>query len=289
MDDELHAVYRFLFPARTPVRTPGHTYPDAMIAWIELFRVGRHLSMRAAMQRRHWPLWMRHRPSPSYSQFKRRVATDAVQQLIQRVGDHFAACCPRTGDKAVDGKPLTVGGFSKDPDATRGHVPGGWARGYRLHAVIDAAGPIESWQITALHAGEATVAREVLRRLDLREATVRADANFDSNALYQQVATQGGRMVTPRRKPHTGLGHGRHHPDRLRAIAELEQTPGGKAAHDRHRVRIEQVFGRLSLLATGLWSLPPSVRRLSRVTRYVRSKITLYHAHLALKYTTTET
>ena len=285
MDDEFRAVYRILFPARTPVRTAGCTYPDALIALIELYRVGRHLSMRAGMRRRRWPLWMRRLRTPSYSQFKRRVATDAVQQLIQRVGDHFASRCPRTNDKTIDGKPLAVGGFSKDPDATRGHVPGGWARGYRLHAAVDAAGPIESWAITPLHTGEATVARGVLRPLDLANATVRADANFDSNALYEQVAAQGGRLIAPRRRAHTGLGHCPQHPDRLRAITELEQTPGGQAAHDRHRVRIEQVFGRLTLLATGLWALPPSVRRLSRVTRYVRAKITLYHAHLALNPT----
>lgn len=283
MDDELRAVYRLLFPPRVPVATAGCTFPDAVIALIELFRVGRHLSMAAAMQRKRWPLWMRHLKTPGYSQVNRRVKTHAVQQLIQRVGQHFAKQSPHTHDKAIDGKPLTVGGFSKDPDAKRGYVPGGWARGYRLHALVDAGGVIEAWDITALNAGEATVAHDTLiPQADLDGATVRADANFDSNRLYHLVAQRGGRFVACRRKPHTGLGHHPQHPDRLRAIAELEQTPTGKAEHTRHRIRIEQIFGRLTQLATGLWALPPSVRRLHRVRRYVRAKITLYHVHLAL-------
>lgn len=282
MDDELRAVYRFLFPPRTPVNTPGCTFPDAVIVLIELFRVGRHLSMAAAMQRRRWPLWMRHLAAPGYSQFKRRVKTATVQQRIRDLGEHFARQCPRVGDKAVDGKALTVGGFSKDPDARRGYVPGGWARGYRLHALIDAGGVIQAWDLTTLNAGEATVARGLITQTDLAGTTLRADANYDSNAIYRQVADRGGRFIANRRKPGTGLGHHPQHPDRLRAITELEQTPGGKAQHTRHRIRIEQVFGRLTQLATGLWALPPSVRRLERVRRYVRAKLALYHVYLAL-------
>lgn len=282
MDDELNAVYRFLFPIGALIRTAGYRYPDALIAWIELFRVNRNLSMRAGMDRRRWPIWMRGRDGPSYAQFKRRVKTASVQTLVASVGEHFAAELPRTHDKAIDGKPLTVGGFSKDPDAKRGHVPDGFARGYRLHALVDAGGAIESWAVTPLNQGEATVARGVLANASLAQTTIRADANYDSNHLYAQVATQGGCFIAPRRKPGTGLGHHPQHADRLRAIAELEGDAQATRSHRRHRNRVEQVFGRLSTFPAGLWALPTSVRRLPRVTRYVNAKIALYHAHLAM-------
>ena len=113
--------------------------------------------------------------------------------------------------------------------------------------------------------------------------TLRGDANYDAHALYAAVADRGGRLVTPRRKPGTGLGHHRQHPDRLRAIVELEQVAGGGQAHRRHRCRIEQCFGHLTNLPFGLSPLPNWVRRLKRVKRWVTVKITLYHLYLSLR------
>ena len=113
---------------------------------------------------------------------------------------------------------------------------------------------------------------------DLADAIVRSDSNYDSHALYQTTADQGGRLIAPRKEPGTGLGHHPQHPDRLRAIAELEQPADGRCNHERHRIRVEQVFGQLTT-ARGLWGLPPSVRRLRRVQRWVAAKIAPYHLH----------
>lgn len=41
----------------------------------------------------------------------------------------------------VDGKPLTIGSHSKDPDAAWGPVGKSYAKGYKLHAVYGLALP----------------------------------------------------------------------------------------------------------------------------------------------------
>jgi hypothetical protein len=280
-DRLLRTVYHFLFDPSDGRRPSRCRYSDAIIVLIQFFRVMHHLSERQAMDRSRWPLWTRRLPFPSRSQFNRRVKWPQTQALISEVNDHFRERLPRGLDKSMDGKPLVVGGYSKDADAKRGHVPGGWARGYKVHAMVDAGGAIDVYEVTSLNAGEATVARSLLPRADLRGACVRADANYDSVALYALAETQGGRLIAPRRKTGTGLGHHPQHPHRLDALAELEQRPGGRRVHNRHRLRIEQIFGHLTNVTFGLWALPPSVRRLPRVRRWVTSTIALYHVYVS--------
>jgi hypothetical protein len=284
MDDELlGALYRYLFAQDNWRSTAFHIYSDALIALIELFRVGRQLSQRQALNRRHWPLWTRRLKFPSYSQFRRRATGAAVQQMLQELSTRFREQLPRSQEKVCDGKPLLVGGYSKDPDAHTGKAPGGWAKGYKLHAIIDAAGPVETWMVTALHVGEGGIARQMVGRTPLQQVLLRADANYDSVELYYVVAEAGGRLVAPRRKPGTGLGHWPQHEHRLQAIAELEGSPEAIKVFERHRIRVEQVFGHLHNTPFGIWGLPSHVRRLRRVERWIRAKLVLYHLYLLLQ------
>ena len=126
------------------------------------------------------------------------------------------------------------------------------------------------------------MARALVARLDLTGAAVRCDSNDDSNRLYAGVAARGGRLVAPRKKPHTSPGHHARHPDRLRAIRRLERCDQAYEAHERHRIAVEQAFARLTNLPLGLAPLPNFVRRLPRVRRWVAAKITLYHAYRSL-------
>jgi hypothetical protein len=127
------------------------------------------------------------------------------------------------------------------------------------------------------------VAKKMVTRANLRGAILRGDANYDCNALYDDVAAAGGRLIAPRRKPDTGIGHRRHHPDRLRAIIDFERSADGGRAQKRHRLRIEQAFGHLTNLPFGLSPLPNCVRRLARVERWIAAKIILYHLYLIRK------
>jgi hypothetical protein len=288
MDDErLREVYHFLRNEPGLWRTPRCVHSDAMIVLILFFGVLHQLSESQALSRRRWPVWARKLRFPSRSQFNRRARRASVQQAIGRINEAFRSELPRTQEKVCDGKPLIVGGFSKDPDAARGHVPDGFARGYKLHAIVDAGGAVENWRVTPLNTGEATVTREMVEHspTPLHGACLRGDSSYDSVSLYTAVHHAGGRLVTPRRKPGTGLGHHPQHPDRLRAIEELERNAEAARHHRRQRIRIEQVFGRLTMSPLGLWGLPPHVRRLDRVRRWVSVKLALYHIHLTLART----
>lgn len=285
MDGELlRQLYRELFHANSLTRPHRCAYTDNLIVFIYFVGVLADRSMLWAFNKRNWPLWARHLSRPSYSQLMRRLRTDAIQAGISALNAKFRARLPRTNEKTLDGKPLTVGSYSRDPDATTGRLSStNWGRGYKLHSIMDSSAAVDAFTITGLHAGEATVARELVAALDLKGALVRADANYDSNPLYAAIAQAGGRLVAPRRKPGRGLGHHRQHPHRLRAIVDLEGDPAALRTHARHRIRAEQTFGHLTNLPFGLAPLPNSVRRQHRVLNWVSAKIALYHLHLWLK------
>jgi hypothetical protein len=288
MDGELlRWLYHRLLHDPTLARTPGCTYGDGVVLLAHFYAVLNNASLRWASAPPHWPPWCRATVRlPSYSQLNKRLKTASAARAMSALEAELRDGLPRTAAKVADGMPLVIGGFSHDPDARRGRVPDGWANGYKLHVLADgAAGAIDAHALTPLDAGEATVLRRDLvlpRRVDLRGCTLRADANYDSNPCYAAAADAGGRLVAPRRKPRRGLGHHAQHPDRLRAIDELERTCGGRAAHRRARNRVEQCFAQLTNLPFGLFALPNFVRRLPRVRRWVAAKIMLYHLHKVL-------
>ncbi len=277
-------VYHRLFPSPASLVPRRCLYSDAVVALIHFFAALTNHSLRWAHDKANWPLWARRLRFPSYSRLCRRVKSPSVRQLVESMACRARDELPDSSEKALDGKPLAVGGYTKDPDARRGKVPAGWAKGYKLHALVDACGAVDAWALTPLDAGEATVARDLLDDAGPRLAwvTVRGDAAYDSNALYARAADAGALFVAPRCKPGTGLGHHRQHPDRLRAIGRLEGTAGPLREHRRHRNRIEQAFAHLTNVPFGLWALPNHVRRLERVKRWVWAKLTLYHLYLVL-------
>lgn len=286
--DLLRKLYHVLFHHSKLTAARRFTYSDAIIVWIHFLAVTHDRSHRWAHSKRNWPLWSRRLAHPSYSQLMRRLKTPSLRAHIDSLNRHFRSLLPNTPDKAVDGKPMAVGAYSKDPDAKRGRLSNdAWARGYKLHAIADIKGAIDAFAVTGLNAGESTVARSLVAKLDLRGVTLRADANYDAGALYTAVADAGGQLVAPRRKPGRGLGHRKHHPHRLQAIAEFEQHPSRGLQHKRDRLRIEQAFGHLTNLPFGLAPLPNWVRRQARVERWVAAKIVLYHIHLAQQETAT--
>lgn len=291
MDGELlRWLYHRLLHDPTLARTPGCTYGDGVVLLAHFYAALNDGSLLWASDRRHWPAWCQAALRlPSYSQLNKRLKTASAARAVALIDAELRDRLPRGTAKVADGKPLVVGGFSHDPDARRGKVPNGWANGYKLHVVADAAcGAVDAHAVTPLDAGEATVLRRDLvpRVGDLRGGcTLLGDANYDSNPCYHAVADAGGRMVAPRRKPGRGLGHHPQHPDRLRAIEELERTPGGAAAHRRVRNRVEQCLAHVTNLPFGLFALPNFVRRLHRVRLWVATKIALYHLHKVLSLT----
>src|SRR5688572_827449 len=296
MDGQLVVeLYHELSPA-TGRRPRRGVHSDQLVVFLFLLACVMGRSTRFVLQRRNLPVWLRAvlpDPLPSTSCMSRRLRTTRAAALIATLDQRFRTRLPRHDDddvvKVLDGKPLTVSAVSRDPDVTRGKVRDGWALGYKVHVLIDAATrAVDLFEVTTLSAGESTVAQSMLRQASepvVRDALVLADANYDSNDLYTLVDDLGGRLRAPRRKPGTGLGHATHqHPHRLQAIEHLEGDPERRRLCCRHRMVVEQTLGHLTNLPCGLSPLPNFVRRLHRVRLWVSVKVLLYHAYLTLTY-----
>lgn len=116
---------------------------------------------------------------------------------------------------------------------------------------------------------------------------VLADANYDSNALYDLAAEHQHQLLAPRGKPYAGLGHRRHRPHRRhrrRAIERLEQPAltinrFGTELYKR-RTDIERHFAHATSFSGGLFTLPPWVRRIWRVRSWVAMKLLINAARI---------
>lgn len=275
--------HRFFYDPKL-AHTQGCTYCDALILFIWFAGASDNISPRQGCRKGNWPITYRRLKFPSYSQFIKRLNQPAFQDLLHAFNAELKDLLPRSDEKVADGKPLVIGGYSKDPDADEGHIPDGWATGYKLHVIADSLGVIEQFDVTSLSGGEPTVLRTLLPAMELRGTVLRTDSNYDSNAAYADVAARGGRLIAPRKKPHTSLGHHPQHADRLAAIELLEGARENLKQHKLLRNRVEQIFAQITGMPLGaLAHLPNFVRRHKRVHRWVTTKIILYHLNLVAK------
>jgi hypothetical protein len=171
----------------------------------------------------------------------------------------------------LDGKPLPVGGYSKDPDARWGRATGGFAKGYKLHAVWSTRCLPEAWEVTALNESEKGVARRLIAQLH-DGGYLLGDGEYDASYLYDKAFVQGYQLVAPYRKA-KNPGCGKHYqsPHRRRSI-ELLQRAFGKGLY-KVRMQIERSFGNATSFGGGLGPLPAWVRGLPRVRTWVWAKL----------------
>ena len=277
--------------ASLPRPTRRFDYPDAQIVGMYLWAVAHDRPMCWACDAAHYtPSW-RPRQLPSVSQFHRRVRTDRVRQILQRVHDAAGGALVPTAITSLDGKSLPVGPVSKDPDARVGYAARGrLARGYKLHAIVTEDRRIPCWTVRPMNEHEMPVARRMLRALSGGwfgpRSVALADGNYDSHDLHKDVDALGGHLVTNLRGKGT-------HPVTLRQMgaARRELLRLDRTARPlvrmvaRHRNDAEVTFSSLTSYGGGLGPLPAFVRRLPRVTRWVGAKIILYHTRLRLRTT----
>ncbi len=255
----------------------GHVYSVSWIVGVYLWAVIHDRPVSWACRPENWPSSWQVR-LPSQSTASRRLRTAAAVELIERLRKRCWQGPHPPEVSFLDGKPLPVGGFSKDPDATRGHGVGGPARGYKLHAVwtIDA---LVACEIQPLNVSEQTVARRLLPQVG--GGCVLADGNYDSNPLHEIAARSGVTLIAPQRRAGRALGHRRHSIGRLQSI-ELLTTADGQALF-KQRTYIEQRFAQLTNFCGGLGPLPNWVRRLPRVTLWVNAKLCIQAARNHLR------
>jgi hypothetical protein len=175
----------------------------------------------------------------------------------------------------LDGKPLPIGGYTKDHDAGYGRGAGLMAKGYKLHAVWSRRALPEAWEVTSLKVSEKAVTPGLLRQLS-HGGYLLADGNYDSSALFDAAWAAGYQLVVPIDDPNAGRGHHYQSPQRLRGIELLRTGPeksGFGAALYQARTAIERSFGNATVFAGGLGPLPAWVRRLRRVRIWVWAKL----------------
>src|SRR5688500_17499501 len=286
MDGELlRWLYHRLLHDPTLARTPGCTYGDGVVLLAHFYAASNNGSLLWASDPAHWPAWCRAAVTlPSYSQLNKRLKTASVTGALASIDAELTRPAPA---RAREGRRRQTARRRRLlPRSRRRPRQGSRRVGVRVQVARDRRRGRRGDRRPRTHAagrrrGDGPAPRPGPPRR-LRGCTLRDDANYDSNPCYGAVADAGGRMVASRRKPGSGLGHHPQHPDRLRAIEELERTAGGSAAHRRVRNRVEQCLAHLTNLPFGLFALPNFVRRLPRVRLWVATKIMLYHLHKVL-------
>jgi hypothetical protein len=272
-------------------------YPDWLVVAMYLWAVWHDRTLSWACDRAHYGGLFRPRgPLPSVSQFTRRVKSDDCRRVLQRVHDALAQRGLPVDEGYLDGKALLVSPVSKDRQATRGRVSGGFAKGYKLHAFVNEHRRVVVWSVTGLHEDEKTVALHLLLpQLPPMApgALVLKDSNYDSAPLHKAAAEVApeARLVGPV-KGQQRVGPEGHLPVTLRQmgprrrelLAAWQRCPGLVRHALRARDTIERTFGVLVCTAGGLGTaLPPWVRTLDRVRRWVGAKLILYNARLAVQ------
>src|SRR6516165_2232706 len=163
-----------------------------------------------ACQRRNWPVYLRQRPVPSPATMSRRLRTESVIALLNELEQRVTAPKEPGLFWMIDGKPLPIGGCSKDRQAGYGKAAGTKAKGYKVHTLASDEGSLAQWRVAPMNQDERVMAERLVKAAPPEVAGyVLADANFDSNRLHQACDDRGDlQLVAPRRYgPGNGTGH----------------------------------------------------------------------------------
>jgi Transposase DDE domain len=270
------AVLRGLDKPRTPTRF-GYADEDIVLVYYWSVICDRPTSW--ACRPEHWPLHLRRRPLPSAATMSRRLRSPAVIALLDALERRVTAPKGPGLFWILDGKPLPIGGCSKDRQAGYGKAAGGKAKGYKLHALVGSDGSTAQWRVAPMNKDERVMAERLVKAAPPEVVGyLLADANFDSNPLHRVCDARGDlQLVTPRRYgPGKGTGHRKQTAGRLRSMAIMEGPfPAFGGRLHRDRAAVERQFGNLTNWGGGLTCLPAWVRTHRRVRRWVQAKLVL--------------
>jgi hypothetical protein len=264
-------LYRLLQRVAKTIHQKNVTYQPWVVVAVVLWAALHDRPISWACRPEHWST-TRLRPwqLPSPSTMSRRANTvgtalawRALEVLIREQDEVHCL-------SFLDGKPLVVGGASKDREARAGRAVGGFGRGYKLHALWSNRAIPEAWYVEPLNIAEADVADRLVRQA-ARGGYLLADGNYDASPLLDAAAEAGYQMLVP--PPAQGAGRGHHYqsPFRLRSI-KLMQMSFGQELYAQ-RIRIECLFGNACSFAGGMATLPPWVRHLPRVRTWTWAKL----------------
>jgi DDE family transposase len=278
-------LYRLLREVGKQHRQKYVQYQPWVIVAVLLWAALHDRTVAWACQARHWSTTtLRPLQLPSDSTIDRRVDTVGVGLLWRALEERLRASGEPALVAFVDGKPLPVGGNSKDRDARFGRGAGVIAKGYKLHAIWTTRALPEAWTVTPLNANEKAVAEDLVGQLR-HGGYLLADGNYDASYLYDAAWERGYQLVAPCREA-KNPGSGKHYqsPHRRRSLALLDRDwdkapqrfpwyPAFGQALYRTRTSIERSFGHATVFAGGLSPLPAWVRGSARVRTWVWAKL----------------
>jgi len=244
-------------------KRPRQTHSDGAVLAVHFWAVLNNKPIMWATDRRNWAPGSWRGALPSQSCASRRLACQTLADAIERIAALTIATDDRAMVACLDGKPLEIALHSQDADAGTGRGAGHVARGYKLHAIISAAGVLRSWRIEPLNIDERVVAGEMIAQLR-GVCYLVADAQYHAERLFIACGERGVQLVAPRKKSHQGKGtRDTIHPARARGVAMLEQcdTRFGESLMNA-RTAIERFFAQLSnACGTPPGSATPSASR----------------------------
>lgn len=282
MDGKLwYGCYRLLQQVQRRCTVPPRVrYSDARVVEVFLWAVMHDRPVSWACQHRHWPPHRRHERLPSSATMSRRLRRWSVIWMLTLMAAYLRRSAESRWGWVVDGLPLPVGGCSKDPDAKPGKSAGGLMRGYKVVALCaeDTAGV---WRLGPMNLSEPDQATQLLHEAAAMGLTgyVLGDSAYNTNTLYATAAMHGFVLRAPRQRPHSGLGHRRHDPNRLEAIHKIESGQSFTHALMQRRTDVERTFAHWGVFSGGLGPLPRFVRRPRRVALWVQAKLIIHGVH----------
>ena len=273
------AIVALLTTLGKPRKRRANAYTDHDIVGVYYWAVIHDRPNAWACRAKHWPIHLRRRPLPVPGTLSRRLRTRSVVALLDALERRVVAPKEPGLFWMIDGKPLPIGGCSKDRQAGYGKAAGGKAKGYKLHALVGSDGAVAAWRVAPMNKDERVLAGRLVKAAPPEvSGYLLADANFDSNPLHQVCDERGNlQLVTPRRYgPGHGTGHKKQTAGRLRSIA-LTESPFPAFAQQlrKDRTEVERQFGNLTNWGGGLTILPAWVRTHRRVRRWVQAKLVL--------------
>jgi hypothetical protein len=234
-----------------------------------------------ACEAKNWPTDLRPVRLPSQSTMSRRLRSPHVQWALALVEEELRGDANVGILKFIDGKPLPVGGDSKDPDARWGRGTHTMFKGYKLYALWG-RGPIPiAWEVQSANRSESSEADRLIPHLD-GCGYLLGDAIYDCNRLYDVAIGHEHQLIAPPKRPGKGLGHHCQSPFRLRGLDLLASTFGRELYAARGE--IERDFGHLVSFGGGLNGLPSWVRRPGRVGMWVQAKMIISAVRALLKH-----
>src|SRR5689334_8804113 len=214
MDGELwRELYQWIDRVdKAHLQNPAMEFSDASVMRTYAWSVVHDRPVCWACQPQNWPAELRPLVLASQPTMSRRLKHDpGVRQFLLELEAALTGslCLQRLClCWLMDGKPLPVGRYSKDPDAAVGHGAGGIDRGYKAHVLWHTA-PLPIWEVRPMNIAEQTVALRLIARTGHENGGyVLADCGYDSSRVHDRCAAHGLQLLAPAQRPRgAGRGH----------------------------------------------------------------------------------